>query len=178
MEKRKMLFNRLMSLLKRQIEITGTQDKVKIIINRDDGRMLIGKKRNEMIKEVTTPYTAFIDDDDLVDGNYIREMMFQIEHHQPDAIGFKGLLKNIHTGRSNVFIHKCGEKYEKRGNIYFRPVNHLNPMRTEFFREVPFPELAHGEDYAQCLELQKRELITDCAFIDKIMYHYFFNPNK
>lgn len=177
LEKRRMLFNRIKNFLQRQID-AGYQNKVMILSQVDDGKMLIGKKRNQMLEKVTTPYVVFVDDDDLVDHLYLDTIVPILENDMPDAVGFKGLIRNVRTNREEVFIHRCGENYEKRGGIYFRPPNHLNPMRTEFYREIPFPELAHGEDYGQCLKLKEKELIKDCSYIDKVMYYYLFNPNK
>lgn len=178
LEKRKQYFDRITRLLKTQIDNNDYHKKVVIVSHHDNGKILIGKKRNELIERCNTEYCVFIDDDDLVDFNYLREIITIIERDKPDAIGFKGWLENIRNGRKNMFIHRCGEEYERRGTIYYRPVNHLNPMKTEFYRQVPFPELSKGEDYGQCLALKKSELVKNCAFIDKIMYHYLFNPNK
>lgn len=171
------LYNRLTRFLNSQLN-NGLEQKIKIVTLLNTGSKTIGFYRNELIKQCTTPYACFIDDDDMVDSLYCRDIINTIEQESPDAIGFKGMMTNIRTQRSEMFIHRCGEKYEKRASTYFRPPNHLNPMKTEFFRQVPFPELRHGEDYGQCLELQKANLIQSCSFIDKIMYHYLFNPVK
>lgn len=178
LEKRKPLFDRITRLLKSQIDQNKYHDKVQIIPHKDNGKILIGKKRNELIQKCHTEYCVFIDDDDLVDFNYLREIITIIERDNPDVIGFKGYLINTRTNIKNLFIHRCGEKYERRGNVYLRPPNHLNPMKTDFYRQIPFPEIAKGEDYAQCLKLAESGLIQNCAFIDKVMYHYLFNPNK
>lgn len=178
MEKRKIYFERITNVLKTQINNNSYQDKVQIISLKDEGQMLIGTKRNQLIKMCHTEYCVFIDDDDLVDFNYLQEIVTILEEQKPDAIGFKGWLQNMKTGVKQMFIHRCGERYERRGNIHFRPPNHLNPMRTEFYRQIQFPELSHAEDYGQCLKLAESGLIKTCAFIDKIMYHYLFNPNK
>lgn len=178
LEDRKLLFDRITRLLQTQIDQNSYNDKVKIIPHLDNGKILIGKKRNELIEKCDTEYCAFVDDDDLVDFNYLKEIMTIIERDRPDAIGFKGWLRNIRTNRQNMFIHRCGEDYVRRGNVFYRPPNHLNPMKTDFYRQVPFPEISHAEDYGQCLKLKESGLIKNCSFIDKIMYHYLFNPNK
>ncbi len=178
LESRKVYFNRITRLLKTQIDNNNYHDKVQIISHLDNGKILIGKKRNELIERCDTEYCVFIDDDDLVDFNYLKEIVTILERDKPDAIGFKGWLENIRTHKKNMFIHRCGEEYVTRGSVYYRPPNHLNPMKTEFYRQVPFPEIVRAEDYGQCLALKKAGLIKNCAFIDKFMYHYLFNPNK
>jgi glycosyltransferase involved in cell wall biosynthesis len=175
---RAMYYNRLSSFLNEQIRIHELKDKVKIIPLRNNGEQTIGTLRNILVKQCTSIYSVFIDDDDMIDALYLRDMVNVLETESPDAVGFKGIYTNITRGVSEPFIIRCGEKYEKRGNCYYRPPNHLSPKRNEFYLKVPFPDLAHGEDYGQCMALQRSGLIKSCSFIDKMIYTYLFNPNK
>lgn len=178
LESRAAHYNRLANFLNEQIRIYDLKEKVRIIPLRNNGEQTIGTLRNILVKQCNTIYSVFIDDDDMVDSLYLRDIVRILETESPDAIGFKGIYTNTKFNTSEPFVIRCGEKYEIREGTYFRPPNHLSPKRNEFYLKVPFPDLAHGEDYGQCMALQKSGLIKSCSFIDKMMYTYLYNPDK
>ena len=58
---------RLMNVLQPQIN-----DSVELLVKTDNGEMPIGKKRNLLLEEASGAYIAFVDDDDLVSEDYVK----------------------------------------------------------------------------------------------------------
>jgi len=145
-----------------------------IITHEDNRELSIGAKRNLLVDKVTTPYCVFIDDDDEVSMDYV-ELIYEGLQKGIDGVGFKGLM-TIDGKNHQEFIHSKEYSYTtvKKGvtREHYRPLNHLNPMRTEFFKVIPFPEINHGEDTTFCLKLQELELIQTEHFINKHLYIY------
>lgn len=149
---------------------------VKITIDCDNRVKSIGQKRNDLVNTVTTPYCVFIDDDDEVSNLYVEKIMEGI-NKGVDGIGFKGIM-TVDGKYPQEFIHAKEYSYTsvKKGvqSKHYRPLNHLNPMRTEFFKVIPFPEINQGEDTTFCLKLQELDLIQSEHFIDETIYFYKF----
>lgn len=161
---------------------------VEILSLEDNREKTTGQKRNELTDQAKGRFAAFIDDDDDV-PNYYFDLVFKILREKPetDCIGFRGLLidktKPVRIGvaRSQVFRHSKGLPFSPglvKGE-YLRPPNHLNPMLTEYFRAIRFPDQTFAEDYDFCIRLDKAGLIKHEYFIDgAVMYHYNYTPNK
>ena len=169
-------YNRLHSQLSKLIAESPFKDEIEIIPLCDNRELTIGDKRNKLLEMATGEYSVFVDDDDLVDGNYIKLIM-QVLPDGFDGIGFKGL---IFTDGKNPksFIHKVGETYREQGGIYYRPLNHLNPIKTSIMRKIGFPSLNHAEDFDFSNRLAESGLIKTTYFIDAHLYMYYFRSKK
>lgn len=149
--------------------------KIEIIINEDNGEKTIGTKRNEIIRKSSGEYFCFIDDDDLISDNYF-ELIFNAFKENPDGVGFKGMLYKKEFSEM-VFEHNFDNKtHFKKHKIQKRPLNHLNPIKTELVRKVPYKEINHRED----LDFGDRvkNLLKSGKFINYILYHYLYDPQK
>lgn len=173
---RQQRLDRLLSIITPQCNDYGVQ----ILIDQDNREKSIGAKRNDLVARVTTPYCVFIDDDDEVSLSYV-EKIYEGLDKGVDGIGFKGMM-TIDGKNAQEFIHSKQYSYTsvKSGvtKQHYRPLNHLNPMRTEFFAVIPFPEINHGEDTTFCLKLQELDLIQTEHFIDEHLYFYKYLSTK
>lgn len=149
-----------------------------ILTDVDSGKLSVGKKRNRLIKAAKGEFTCFIDDDDSVVFDYVKTVREIFETGEYDSIGFHGMLKTDGK-KEEEFIHSdMYSTWEKRGRFYVRPLNHLNPMRTEYFRKIKFPDLRHGEDKDFSVRLKESGLIKSEYYLNRIMYFYNFKSNK
>lgn len=173
--------------LTKRLKVLAQDYSVEILSNEDNREKTTGEKRNELIDMAQGKFSAFIDDDDDVPNHYFDSIFSALnERPEADCIGFKGLLVNRmmvvrqNATRSQVFRHSKGLPYSQGlvNGEYQRPPNHLNPMLTDYFRQIRFPNLTFAEDYDFCLNLAKADLIKNETFLDIIMYHYNFNPHK
>lgn len=175
-EYRKPFFNRLMALLKPMIE--GFDD-VEIVYKSDFALMSIGEKRNYLVNDAKGEYSVFIDDDDLVDSQYLKYVMPILREGKVDGVGFKGLI--YHNNRlDREFIHKHGQEFVNPDDKtpYLRPLNHLNPVRTSIMKQISFLNISHGEDTNYATRLAESGLIKETAFIDRCLYFYYHRSQK
>jgi glycosyltransferase involved in cell wall biosynthesis len=168
LKNRSRVFNRLENILKKQIFNTN---QVEMLANIDNGEKTIGCKRNELLKAANGQYVVFVDDDDIVSGDYIFKILTALNYNDPDCCGIEGqiIAKNQMPKK---FMHSIRYRdwYEKDG-IYYRCPNHLNPIRKELALSVGFEDLSTGEDMefsVKILPLLKTEV-----FIQGMLYYYY-----
>ena len=176
-EERKILLNRLLSFLNMNTS-DENRSKIEIMVNIDDGTKSVGQKRNEILDRAKGDYVCFIDDDDLVDEEYCNLIVKTIEENDDlDCIGFAGMYY-VDGNQTMLFKHanEYGGHYKDGFGIQHRPVNHLNPVRTEYAKQIRFPEKDFGEDSDYCDRLLESGLLKNEVVIqDKIMYHYLWS---
>lgn len=182
---RKEKFNSLVAVLKNQVFACGYEWGKDIAMLSDDtakGLMTIGEKRNKLMfsESFTADYGAFIDDDDRIAPYYIKHIMEGIEKGV-DACSLRGIITS--DGQNpELFEHSMRYtewKTNTTGGIkYFRPNNHLNAIKREIMQRFPFKEISHGEDRIWSEAIQVSGLIKTEHYIDEVIYHYDFIPNK
>lgn len=174
--------NMLISLLKeleKQKEIYYWD--VEIIIN-DDTRLSIGAKRNLLLNEARGEYVSFVDDDDTISSTYIQDIMEGLKSN-PDCLSLRGVI-TWDGANPEIFEHSI--KYNSyithtlpvNGIKYERYPNHLNVIKASIAKQFKFPELNHGEDTDWATQLRDSGLLKKEVYIDKVLYHYQFVPNK
>ena len=177
--KHDMLFNQLANSITAQIK--GRD--VVIMKHANRGEKSIGEYRQMMLDQVSTDYVTFIDADDRISPKYIEKVYEGIDKGAK-AVGFKGQITT--NGRSPfTFIHSM--RFSKwadvrnRGTVtYQRPLNHLNPIKTDIAKQIGYVNLKHGEDLDYSNRLKASGLVTleDEHFIDEIMYYYLYVPKR
>jgi len=160
---------RLLTILKGQMN-NHTNKLVEILIEKDNRKMVVGTKRNLLLKRAQGKYVCFIDDDDLVSDDYISKILRAIKAN-PDVVGIKGIITRRKRKYVKVFIHSMKYKtwFEKNG-IYYRCPNHLNPVKRKLALQVGFPEKNKGEDMDYSLRL--RALLKREEYIKEPIYFY------
>ena len=153
----------------------SNRENIEIIISEDNGEKTIGTKRNEIMKKSSGKYFCFIDDDDLISENYF-ELIFNAFKEDPDSVGFKGMYYEKEFSKM-VFEHNFDNKtHFKKNNIQYRPLNHLNPMKTDIAKKLLYKEINFGEDIDFGDRVMK--LLKSGKFINYILYHYLYDPQK
>jgi hypothetical protein len=147
----------------------------------NDGSRSIGDYRQQLLDNTQTPYVVFIDADDQVNARYF-ELIFEGLAQGVDCVGFRGLITT--DGRNpHVFEHSADHTtwFEKRKNgrvEYFRPINHLNPIKTDIARQIGYSDLKHGEDFDYSMRLSKSGLIKSSYFVPETIYYYRYRSRK
>jgi len=135
----------------------------------------IGLKRNELIRravELGSEYIAFIDDDDLPSKDYIKEVMNGV-NAGADCCSLKGQI--YFSGvRGMPFLHsiKYTEWYQDR-RYYYRMPNHLNCIKLDLVKDIPFQETNFGEDGNWSYDIRNAGVLKTEHTIDHVIYHYF-----
>ena len=153
----------------------GLKSEIEVIASTDDGTKTVGQKRNELIQSASGEYVVFIDDDDQISDNYVHEIMKALESN-PDCIGLLGYM-TTNGGRPKAFKLSKELEYGEDAYYYYRPTNHLCPVKREIALQIKYPEKNLGEDYDYAMRLKASGLLKKEIFIDKQIYHYRFNTN-
>jgi len=180
---REHFYDRLVALLRRELESKNLWDQVEILSEIDSGQMSIGEKRNKLLDNAKGEYIAFIDDDDLVSENYCSLVLDAINKSNPDVIGLHLLMttngaNEERTYHSLRYDHWWDEPDPDRPNRrrYFRNPNHLNPVKREYAIQVKFPNISMGEDHdysKRLLQFLKTE-----EYIEEPLYYYQYRSIK
>jgi glycosyltransferase involved in cell wall biosynthesis len=166
-------FARLHSCLRAQIQAAGLDTQVEILTELDAGELTVGAKRNRLLQRATGDFIVFIDDDDELHPNYIRLICDTLARHPDiDTVGFRGII-TFRGRRPSVFEHSLRHTdYFSRNHTYYRPPNHLNPIRRSIALRYPFVDVSYSEDIDWALRIQKDGALRSEAFLEETLYYY------
>lgn len=162
-----------------QIESENAVGLVEVVTLYDKGEKSIGAKRNELVQMAKGEYICFIDDDDTISNNYIKNLLIGIEK-KVDCCSLKGVI-TWDGSNPEIFEHSLKYKaYETTNNNvkYERFPNHLNCIKKSLVFDIKFPEINHGEDTDWATKINNAKVLTTEHYIEEIMYHYLFKTNK
>ncbi len=171
------LLGPLLGKLSRQIEAIPEKD-VEIVVFEDQKDHTVGWKRNRLIEEAKGVFVAFVDDDDDISDDYVWQIREAIRKNPGvDCIGFRGLMSVAGQGSHQVHYSITNSANVEFGGTFYRYPGHLTPIRKELLLGSRFPDQSFGEDADFSLQLARRKCLKTEAFVDKVLYHYQFNPN-
>tara|TARA_R110002020_G_scaffold154248_2_gene333802 strand:- start:1812 stop:2390 length:579 start_codon:yes stop_codon:yes gene_type:complete len=131
----------------------------------------VGAKRNKLLSLASGKFVAFIDDDDVISGDYIKEIVttidanpdielisFQVKMRADRLIEYEHIKERVPTGY-----------LECRHNAA-----HIYAWRREFVAAHKFPDVSFGEDAYWAGALLKKNPAS--IHIKKFLYTYEFDP--
>ena len=149
---------------------------VEILLWKDvAGEHTTGAKRQQLVQEAHGLFCAFVDDDDFVSDTYVRDIVEAITpfRNDLDVVGFHGEV-HFTDGHTQKMVHSinCPEWTEEHG-VFFRPPNHLNPIRTKLARMVPYEDITYSEDFEWSIKMKREGLLRREVFLGaKPLYFY------
>lgn len=159
-----------------QITALGLQNDIEILAFKDNRALPVGFKRNELLRASSGKYVCFLDDDDDVHDQYIA-MIYNGLKQNPDCVSLTGIISH-HGDHCKKFIHSLKyNSYFEKDSVYYRPPNHLNPMRRSVAIQFMFPELNHSEDLQWTIKLTQSCLLKTEVAIDEPYYFYRCSDN-
>jgi len=94
-----------------------------------------------------------------------------------DCVELKGIM-TTNNQWPTPFNHSIKHStYFDSGGIYYRPPNHLNPIRRELITPFKFPDLSLGEDTDWALRVAKAGVIKTEAPVSNPYYFYRWIPS-
>ncbi len=179
-EGREKMLDYLLFTLHQQLDShAGLRQKVEIVVLKDKkGERSIGQKRNELYASAKGLWSQSIDDDDAIHHDYLWDAVQKLELENPDTLRLDGVIR-IDGGPPKRFIHSIEIRgWNESDGIYYRPPNHLNPIRSSIAKEFLFPEKNFGEDRDWCLQICNSRVLKTEARLDYPYYFYDFFTHK
>ena len=164
-------FDPLLAKLKKQVLDAGAEGLVEVLYEVDSGAMMIGDKRNILLDRASGEYISYVDDDDYVSDDYVK-LLFAAMMERPDCVGIVGevFMGNL---QYKPFIHSIA--YSAQGEakeFFFRPPNHLNPIRRTIAMKHRFPSLDRSEDTEYSLSIVESGDLKTQIMVDTPVYFY------
>jgi glycosyltransferase involved in cell wall biosynthesis len=162
--------------LQEQINKDSLQNKIEVIVFKDDFENSIGFKRNKLLQASSGKFTCFVDDDDILHPNYCNIINNIIEANDDiQHIGFK--IKFFMNGhRRNDAYHSLKFKgWFQNHQGYYRQTTTLNPILSSVSKQFSFPEKNNEEDKDWVTKIIDSKLLIKEYYIDDYMYEYWYN---
>ena len=115
---REKYLNRLLYTLQNQIIKNNLQDKIEILVYKDNFEKSLGEKRNMMVKLAKGKYVVDIDDDDMVSENYCSSIIKAIEEN-PNVDQISHNHRYYHNNNKNFTRIKVSKNYEGESLLFF-----------------------------------------------------------
>lgn len=175
-ETRKAQFEKLRSFIQSQIVKNSLIGQCEIVHISDNKEISVGLKRQRLLEIANSNYVAFIDDDDWVSDDYLKEIINSIDTNSPDSIGF--LVRCTFNG-SDPIMAKASNKYDDwaedvDGYKYVRTPYHKTPIKRDLAVQIGFKDIRYAEDHDYSRRLKAAGLIRKEDYIDAPLYYYSY----
>jgi len=173
---RHLYLNRILFILNDQIINNSIQDKIEVVVFKDNFENTIGFKRNKLLSLSTGKFTCFVDDDDIIHQNYCKTMNDIIEvENDIQHIGFK--VKVFIDGKRRIdAFHSIKYRGWYQNSLgYYRQTTTLNPILSSISKQFIFPEKNNAEDKEWVDKIIRSGLLLKEHYIDDYMYEYLYN---
>jgi len=163
---RKESLNKLIHELNHQVCSNYAEEIVEIIVEKDNGELSVGGKRNVLIDKAQGEYICFIDDDDFISSNYLNTILQNLTKDIL-LIRIEHLIQGVKTTtiQPSLYIDNLVT------NELIYCVNHLHlcPHKRLISKQIKFKELNFSEDidYSQRIisAINCYDLITEALYI-------------
>jgi len=166
----------LMPLYTRMLEQAEDHTDIEILCLIDNKSMTIGEKRQALLDSARGKWVGFMDDDDGISDDYIKNLHEAMTQHPSDVITFdqhcsvngKEFSVNFRMGNPHdPYIPGAGTLHLKR------PPYHMCFWRSEIAKSAKFKPSSYGEDLAWCMEMYPK--IRSETHIDKVLHYYNYD---
>lgn len=162
----------LKNKIEKQISENDTEHKIEHLVLFDNRVMSIGRKREALVQSASGKYVAFVDDDDDISDDYIKEFLVACENDS-DVITFNQ--KAVIDGIPSVVefrLNNPDEQWSPDSTIK-RGVWHVCFCRRELVNGCSFPDNNYGEDFSWIVKSRKN--FKTETIVDKVLHEYIFN---
>jgi len=175
LEFRAEMLNKLLQELESQRSALPFPDSVRIV-KVDTREATVGEKRQKIINECSTEYLCFVDDNDMIEHNYLSSILRALKDN-PDCVTFKGIIttdsKNPELFRLSLH-YSIGAWSKDVQGTHMRTPNHLCPMKVKLMRRVAYQDITSYEDALWGMWIYP--LLHSQCHIDEVLYHYQYSP--
>ena len=154
--------------------------RIKVIHKKNGG---VSSARNEGLKITKGNYIVFVDSDDWIESNFIKEMLTNLINSKVDYIvcGYN----RVYDGKKEIINGNFNKKLISASNYLNKLLNvqngygfvHMKMINKKVLKNIRFNEkLVVGEDALFNVEICKN--IDKILIYNKPLYNYFFNSNS
>ena len=156
-----------------QDQITPYSKDVELLLLMDNcTSMMLGEKRNKLVRMAQGKYCVAIDDD-VISDDYVKTLLHVIQREDVDVINFvcnvsinDGPYKPCYYSKEFKVDHNLPDRYN-------RLPNHISCVRRELMLITPFQNIIRGEDAAYSKDLLPK-LKTEYN-INQVLYYYNYS---
>ena len=151
---------------------------VEILFDVDNKEVTSGEKANRLLDKARGKYIAFIDDDDHVYDNYVRDNLTAMES-DADCIASRGHYSTNGGHKTLWKLSKDHNNHDVNENgvtIHYRKANHISAVKREYAIQARFPHISNAEDKAYSERLNQY-LKTETTILEPI-YHYDYETSN
>ena len=159
------------------LENQSRNKNVQILYLGDNKSLTVGEKRNLLLDASSGEYITFIDDDHVVSADYIDSVLEGLKTEK-NVITFEVRITNEEKEDVPYIFGKTerGHRVQHKGKQYKKVMpNHLCVWKKEIIKER-FPHINLSEDWKWAKLMLEHYTDADIHNIDKVLYHYKFNP--
>jgi hypothetical protein len=155
-----------------QIRDNNLKENVEILIETDTGQSYVGEKRNRLLNKCSKEYVCFIDDDDDISDNYLKDIFDNLENN--DILFLR--INHIVNGEYKKTIVPSLHIENEIGEYYFVKNHfHLCPHKLSLAKEIYFPLSSFAEDLEYSINLSKKIYLH--KYLENPIYIYLDNIN-
>lgn len=158
------------SLLIEKLCLQAEGNPVEILYLGDNKSMSTGEKRNRLKGIARGEYVAFVDDDDEVSEEYVKQLLTVIDLPlKPDVINFQ-VMYHCRDFTRPVLYSLDYLRDQNLPDRFLRIPNHLMCIKRSLALAVQYPDVSFGEDAEYARGVWK--LLKTEYQINKVLYHY------
>jgi hypothetical protein len=172
------IYHTLQNQINNEILSGRLRHSIEVLYYEDDHALTTGAKRNKLLKAARGKYVNFIDDDDMVSDDYIA-MIYERLLKDPDCVALLGII-TFDGQNPMTFIHSINYTsiYSGADGIFYRPPNHLNPIRRSIAQQFSYPNVSQGEDAVYTMLVANSRLLQKEESVPHAYYFYLLRTNK
>lgn len=166
------VYPRLMKDLLKQCD--GHQD-VELLSFFDNKKRSIGTKRQDMLNLARGEYLVFIDDDDRISPEYIKEIMDALyANPNADCVVFDCTTTYVQSNRKVLCKYGVEFEYKRWEDEWRGKPAHTMVYKSDIAKKHHYSD----KDWEEDMDWVKRACqdIKNQVRIDKVLYYYDFNP--
>ena len=168
----------LMPLYSKMLKQAESHPEVEILCLIDNKSMTIGEKRQSLLNCARGKWVGFMDDDDDISDDYIKNLSYVMKNSPADVITFdqhcsvngEEFLVNFSMNNPHQpWIPGSGTKK------ILRPPYHMCFWRSEIAKSSPFKPSSYGEDLAWCVGMHPK--VRTETHLDTVLHYYQYSDS-
>lgn len=155
----------------------ASRSAVEVVALRNNGEHEIGVYRQRLLDSARGRWVSFVDDDDLVAGEFVTKLASTLMIHGPQVVGFPMWIDYAGAGRAEADLSLRYDGWERYGDGRVTcDLTIIQPIRVELARLGRFDTGHFPEDRAWRAEVRPHLDVAGEHYLREHLYTYRRNP--